>query len=107
MPFDTFDNLLWWMFVASRGGQMRMKILNYLLGSPANANRLAEELGINYRTVTHHLEILVQNGLVVAEGPKYGRVYFPSPLLLQGIKSYRNVVSLLNKGKEKKMSGVE
>lgn len=43
-----------------------------------NAHQLAEALEVNYRTVTHHLNILIENGLVTNEGPRYGALYFVS-----------------------------
>src|SRR5579875_3612815 len=76
--FRSIEHLFWWVVMGSRGGPMRAKILKLLSERPMNAHQLAEALGVNYRTVIHHLNILLENGLVVAEGPKYGTLYFPS-----------------------------
>ncbi len=61
---------------------MRAKMLQLLCEKPMNANQLSEALNVNYRTVTFHLEVLLKNGLVRAEGPKYGLMYFPSPVCI-------------------------
>ena len=61
---------------------MRAKMLLLLCERPMNANQLSEALKVNYRTVTHHLELLGKNGLVTTEGPKYGLMYFPSAVCI-------------------------
>ncbi len=48
---------------------------------PRNAQQLAKDLFLDYTTVRHHLRVLRKNGLVVAEGDRYGRVYFVSDSL--------------------------
>lgn len=60
---------------------MRARILVALIERPMNANQITELLRVNYRTTVHHLEVLVKHGLLVAEGPEYGKVYFPSKFL--------------------------
>ena len=39
---------------------------------------LYEALGADYTTARHHLRVLLKNGLVVAEGEGYGRMFFVS-----------------------------
>lgn len=56
--------LLWWIFGVSKGGPMRAKIVNLLHERPYNANQLAHELGVDYKTVRYHLGILVKNKVV-------------------------------------------
>lgn len=41
-----------------------------------NANQLADELELDYKTVRHHLEILVENGVLETVGDGYGDMYF-------------------------------
>ncbi|MEM0075893.1 MAG: winged helix-turn-helix domain-containing protein [Conexivisphaerales archaeon] len=107
MSFKTPDHMFWWVIVGSKGGMMRAKMLLLLCDRPMNANQLSEALNVNYRTVTHHLEVLRKNYLVVTEGPKYGLMYFPSALcvahreLLEKIvKEGRSAVSFKEGGKE-------
>lgn len=93
MSFESLKHLLWWVFVGTRGGPMRKKIMLSLLNSPANANQLAERLGVNYRTILHHIRILEENGLVKSEGPKYGKVYFPTDLISENMEVFNSVLS--------------
>lgn len=72
------EAVLWYVLTATRGGTNRVRILRALDERPRNANRLAEELDLDYKTVRHHLEVLVDNGVVEASGDEYGAVYRPS-----------------------------
>ena len=74
-------NLLWMVFVSSRGGQNRIRIISALRKFPFNAHQLAKELGLNYRAIQHHISVLEKNNLVAHVGEKYGMTYFPSTLL--------------------------
>jgi DNA-binding transcriptional ArsR family regulator len=41
-----------------------------------NANRLATELELGYRTIRHHLELLEEHGVVEGGDNDYGKLYF-------------------------------
>lgn len=41
-----------------------------------NANQLSNALDLNYKTVQHHLEVLVENDVLRTQGEDYGRMYF-------------------------------
>lgn len=41
-----------------------------------NANQLSNALDLNYKTVQHHLEVLVENDVLRTQGGDYGRMYF-------------------------------
>jgi len=71
---------------------MRAKILKLINQNPMNAHQLAEAMNVNYRTITHHLNILLENGLVVAEGPKYGTLYFPSKTFMDNSSVFMQIV---------------
>ncbi len=55
-------------------------ILLALRERPSNPHRLARMLGLNYRTVTHHLEVLSRHGLVRRLTQGYGAPYVLSDL---------------------------
>jgi DNA-binding transcriptional ArsR family regulator len=57
-------NLLWWIFGVTKGGIWRAKIIQSLKDKPANANQLANSLGLNYTTIRYHLDMLVKHNLV-------------------------------------------
>ena len=69
---------LFWLLIASRGGDTRIKILSLLLNNPTNRNELSKSLGLNYRTVTHHLSVLSENNLILEDQRYGGLVYVNS-----------------------------
>ena len=69
--------MLHYLFLASRGGEMRWRIVDALSAAPRNMNQLAEELRVNYKTVQHHVRILEENEVLVAsKAGAYGAVFF-------------------------------
>lgn len=70
--------ILWWLLAGSKGGKTRGRIIETLQAKPSNANQLAESLKLDYKTIRHHLEVLKDNQIIVAEGEKYGAIYFLS-----------------------------
>jgi DNA-binding transcriptional ArsR family regulator len=75
---DAFERLVWWLFAGSTGGRTRLLVLLRIRKGPRNAKQLSQDLGFDYTTIRHHLKVLETNGLVIAEGGNYGRVYFVS-----------------------------
>jgi len=71
-------HLYWYLFAGTRGGMTRIKIVHEIEHEPINANRLAEKLQLDYKTVRHHLKVLMKNRLIIAEG-YYGANYFVAP----------------------------
>ena len=62
--------------LGTRGGPNRIRILETLSQRPYNANQLAEILSMDYKTIRHHLEILLENSLVIMSKEKrYGELY--------------------------------
>jgi DNA-binding transcriptional ArsR family regulator len=68
-------------------------IVNTLMDRPMNAYQLAVALSLNYRTIVHHLEILEENRIVRSEGPRYGRIFFPTSLLTENIQIYKKITN--------------
>lgn len=69
-----------YIFIATRGGQNRVRIVELLRGEPANPNRISEKLTLDYKTVQHHIRMLEENGIIVASSKgTYGAVYFLTP----------------------------
>jgi len=73
--------LVWHLIAGTRGGHSRGLILNLLLDRPYNTNQISEILDMDYKTVRHHLNVLMKNEIIVVEGDKYGAIYFPSKTL--------------------------
>ena len=73
------ERLIWFLLAGTRGGPNRARLLSALRERPRNANQLAEALSLNYRTVLHHLELLIEHGLLTTPAKDaYGAVYFLS-----------------------------
>ncbi|MFB6105458.1 MAG: ArsR/SmtB family transcription factor [Halobacteriaceae archaeon] len=72
------EGILWYVLAGTRGGENRVRILRALDERPRNANQLAEDLELNYKTVTHHLDRLGEHDVVVERGDGYGTVYLPT-----------------------------
>jgi DNA-binding transcriptional ArsR family regulator len=87
---------LWFVLGGARGGKNRARMIHELSIRPLNLNQLAERLGVDYRTVMHHAEVLKSNSLVVTQGEKYGAMYFLSPRLQAGLGMFTEVVAALH-----------
>lgn len=72
------EGVLWYVLAGTRGGTNRARILESLDDRPRNPNQLAEDLDLDYKTVRHHLDVLMDNGVVENSGDGYGAVYLPS-----------------------------
>jgi DNA-binding transcriptional ArsR family regulator len=69
------DGVLWHVLASSRGGPTRVRLLKSLQERPRNANQLAEELDLDYTTVRHHLDVLMDNSIVRRTDDDYAAVY--------------------------------
>jgi len=58
------QKLLCHLIRGTRGGKARALILKHLSDKSYNANELATALNMDYKTVRHHLKILIKNGIV-------------------------------------------
>ncbi len=72
--------MFWFLFVGSRGGTNRIRIMSALRKRPSNRNQLATELGIDYKNIQHHIKVLEGNNLVKKIGNPYGVTYCVSAL---------------------------
>lgn len=85
---STVRRILWWVIAGNRGGPNRARIIISIKERPLNANQLANELGIDYKTVRHHLNVLKKNRLIMEVGEGYGSMYFLSPELEQNYEEF-------------------
>jgi predicted transcriptional regulator len=89
--------LLWYLFAGSTGGVNRIRIIELLKKRPYNINQLAEELGLDYKAIQHHIVALERNNLVSKMGEKYGILYFISNYLEANMESFNEVRSKIKK----------
>ena len=85
--------LLYWLIAGSEGGLNRARILIALRDQPLNTNQLSERVGLNYKTVRHHLDVLEKNELVVPVGKRYGKMFFISPLMEREWEEFESILA--------------
>lgn len=73
---QEMEKVLWYLFAGSRGGANRVRIVRELNTRPRNANELADQLDVDYNTITHHLDALMENNIVEPGENDYGQLYF-------------------------------
>lgn len=86
------------LIAGSRGGATRTEIINLLRKKKVNANMVAKELGLDYKTVTHHLRVLEKNSLV-KQGQNYGSAIELTPLFRENIGVFDDIMRELGKSK--------
>jgi DNA-binding transcriptional ArsR family regulator len=89
---DSFERLLWWVFAGSAGGERRVKVIYALRNQPRNAQQLSEVLGMDYKTIRHHLKVFEQNRIVVTQGEKYGKLYFISDAMESNWGTFESIL---------------
>lgn len=92
---DNYKRILWYVFATTRGGPTRIKILELLSERPYNMNQLSTKLGADYKTIQHHIKILDNNKVIVADEKKYGTIYFPSQYFEQTRATFDEIKSKL------------
>lgn len=83
--------LLWQLVAGTRGGPRRAELLGLLERRPYNAHELSRLLGVDYKTARHHLRVLVENGLLVADEGRYGTLYRWSPAMRRNAADWTQV----------------
>lgn len=89
--------LLWWLIAGTRGGRSRARIILSIRDAPKNANQLSEELGMEYKTVRHHLDVLQKNSLISSIGEGYGTTYFLSSELEANYAAFEEIWERIGK----------
>jgi DNA-binding transcriptional ArsR family regulator len=72
-------------------------ILKSLIDRPYNANQLAESMNMDYKTIRHHLEVLMKNGVITMEGDKYGAMYFISKVMEGNLDEFNQIWEKIDK----------
>ena len=86
------EGVLWYVLTGTRGGANRVRLLRALDERPRNANQLAEDLDLDYKTVRHHLDVLMENSIVKNSGDDYGAVYLPTEQARQHWETVEEII---------------
>lgn len=85
-------NLIWYLIAGTKGGETRGRIIELLKNNPSNANKIAESLKLDYKTIRHHLRVLEKNNIITAENKGgYGSVYFLSEFMVQNYSIFLEI----------------
>lgn len=63
-------------FFKALGHPMRLLIINLIRQKPRHGEELAAILGLNAATISHHLALLVQAGLLRSQKDQYYQIYY-------------------------------
>jgi len=92
--------LLWSVFAGSKGCINRVKVVLQLKKTPLNTNQLSEKLGLDYKVIERHLEILEKHELVTKVGDRYGSTFFLSSILESNLNLFDEVADKSKNCKE-------
>ena len=92
--------LLWSVFAGSKGCINRVKVVLQLKKTPLNTNQLSEQLGLDYKVIERHLEILEKNELVTKVGDRYGSTFFLSSILQSNLNLFDEIADKSKNCKE-------
>ena len=98
---QQFRQLMWHTFASTRGGPTRIRIVRLLTERPYNSHQLCGELGVDYRTVIHHMKILLENQFVKLGGRKYGGMYFLTEMFENENPTFEDIVKKNRSAPEK------
>ena len=101
MVLSINKTFLWHLFAGSRGGVMRMRIINEIVKQPMNANQLTKKLKIDYKTARHHLGVLLKNKMIQnnKNKGKYASTYHISGILESNMFEFSLIWAKFNKSK--------
>ena len=89
--------ILGWLIAGTRGGPTRAKIIEALHATPQNANQLATQLKMDYKTMRHHLEVLEKNKIITSVGDRYGATYFLSQTMEDNYGVFEEILKKIGK----------
>lgn len=72
------QKILSYLIEGTRGGKTRASILKYLIDRSYNAHQLAKALNLDYKTIRHHLGVLLKNGIITKDSDGYTDLYYLS-----------------------------
>jgi PAS domain S-box-containing protein len=82
------NKLLFYLIEGTRGGKTRALILRHLAEKSHNANQLATALNMDYKTIRHHLEVLMKYGIITRNHDGHSDLYFISNNIAESLNSF-------------------
>ncbi|MGA2682686.1 MAG: winged helix-turn-helix domain-containing protein [Candidatus Bathyarchaeia archaeon] len=103
---QPLKHLLGWLIIGSKGGKTRAKIIKSVRNNPRNANQLATQLKVDYKTIRHHLTILEKNKLVIPVGTHYSTVYFLSQPMEENYLVFQEITNKMSDTKKRAITRI-
>jgi len=98
---EPMKRLLFWLLDGTKGGPTRVRLLSLLVKKPMNMRQLSLAAGLDYKTVEHHVNLLMKNSVLDCSGNGYGQVYFVSDIALAQ-DGFEKMLKGDNDGRKKK-----
>ena len=99
---DYMEGLIWWLIAGTKGGINRARIINELNFRPYNINQIANNLNLDYKTVKHHMDVLIKNNIVESSGEEqYGTVYMLSTIMKENFDDFKRIWKELKTGEKR------
>ena len=86
-----------YFLTGTRGGMNRIELIKLLIKKSLNANEIREKLKLDYKTVQHHLRLLVKNRFIKMSGDKYGAIYNLTDEFKLQISVFMEILAKVNK----------
>ena len=80
------------VFTGMGGRFTRLRIICAITEEPKNPNELSKKLELDYKTVTHSIDVLEKNGFITRQGDGYGVTFSPSILLTENLSTLYVVI---------------
>jgi DNA-binding transcriptional ArsR family regulator len=96
----AYRQLIWYLFAGSRGGITRAKMVKLLKEGNYNANKIAEMLSLDYKTVQHHLKVLRKNNITRSDSEGYGAEYKLTDYFIANFSVFAEIWSKLESGEK-------
>lgn len=87
--------VLWYLLGGTRGGPMRIRMLQLLRDRPYNTNQIATTLGVDYKTAQHHLRVMTENRVLSSTGQGYGAVFLLTADMEESWPEFEAIVAKL------------
>jgi DNA-binding transcriptional ArsR family regulator len=97
---DSMKRLLYWLLQGTKGGPTRIGLLSIIERKPMNLRQLSLASGLDYKTVEHHVRLLMENAILEVSGDGYGKIYFVAESV-SSLKEFRDILQGGTNGRKK------